>query len=222
MLKLGALLEKWRAEPNGCMIVLATGCFDLLHTGHVDLLTRAAVGAEAHAAWYAAATGIPTPRVRLLVGLNSDQSVAALKGPERPIVPFAGRLRHLLALRAVDGATEMPGPTPEEMIRGVRPDFYVKGGDYEAEELPEADACREVGARIMIVPRTLDVSTTGYVPHLSRVLPSPIALQDAMHGEVVGTVLWGNRLSLAYKDDRVVELVVTHFRVIAGEDDGTD
>jgi rfaE bifunctional protein nucleotidyltransferase chain/domain len=215
-------LAQWRLDPAGAVIVLVTGCFDLLHAGHLDLLTRASRFGHQRALTIAAVAEIPLPRVRLVVGLNSDETVRARKGSDRPLVPFAQRAQLLASLRCVDAVFGFDEPTPEQLIRAVCPDLYVKGGDYRIEELPEAAACREVGATIHIVPRRLPISTSGLVPRLTGVFPMPISLQDSLHGEVVATVLQGNRLSLVYADNRVVELDITSFRVFAGEDDGTD
>lgn len=118
------------------MIVLCCGVFDVLHAGHVQLLRQAAGMGE-----------------RLVVGINSDASAAALgKGPGRPYNTAEDRAAVLLALRMVDRVIVFDDPTPEALIRLVRPAVYVKGGDYTAEALPEALAVHDVGGAICILP----------------------------------------------------------------------
>lgn len=126
------------------MIVLCCGVFDVLHAGHVQLLRQAAGMGE-----------------RLVVGINSDASAAALgKGPGRPYNTAEDRAAVLLALRMVDRVMIFDDPTPEALIRLVRPHVYVKGGDYTARALPEAQAVDDVGGTIAILPRLEGHSTT--------------------------------------------------------------
>lgn len=126
------------------MIVLCCGVFDVLHAGHVHLLQAAA------------ALGLV-----LVVGINSDESAAALgKGPGRPFNTAEDRAAVLLALRCVDRVVIFDEPTPEALIRALRPAVYVKGGDYTAQALPEARAVYEVGGTIAILPLLPGHSTT--------------------------------------------------------------
>jgi rfaE bifunctional protein nucleotidyltransferase chain/domain/rfaE bifunctional protein kinase chain/domain len=133
-----ALARRWRAE--GRTVVATGGCFDLLHTGHVKLLRHARQLGDA-----------------LIVLINSDESVRALKGPDRPIMPAADRARILAALACVDAVGVFDEPTPERLLDGVRPDVWVKGGDYEVVDLPEAGVVRRHGGEVVIVP-----TVTGY------------------------------------------------------------
>ena len=126
------------------MIVLCCGVFDVLHAGHVHLLRAAAALGSV-----------------LVVGINSDESAAALgKGPGRPHNTAEDRAAVLLALRMVDRVMIFDDPTPEALIRLVRPHVYVKGGDYTARALPEAQAVDDVGGTIAILPRLEGHSTT--------------------------------------------------------------
>lgn len=132
----------WRAA--GQRVVLTNGCFDLLHVGHVRYLADARRLGD-----------------RLVVALNDDASVRALKGPGRPILPAAERAELLAALRAVDLVTVFDGPTAVDVVAALRPAVYVKGGDYDAtrQRPPEADAAVAVGAAVHFVPYVAGRST---------------------------------------------------------------
>lgn len=125
-------------------IVFTNGCFDVLHVGHVDLLERAKTLGDI-----------------LIVGLNSDASVRRLKGDSRPINHLQARAKVLLALQVVDAVVVFEEDTPVEILEIVRPDIHVKGGDYQADKLPEAETVRQNGGEIVIVPLVDGFSTTG-------------------------------------------------------------
>ncbi len=131
-------------------VVFTNGVFDLLHVGHVRYLECArSLGGM------------------LVVAVNSDASVRRLaKGSDRPIVPQAERAEVVAALRCVDYVCIFDEPRPDEVIREVRPDIHVKSAQYDALALPEADAVREVGGRIEIVPHVAAHSTTAIVERL--------------------------------------------------------
>lgn len=113
--------------------VLASGIFDVLHVGHVRYLKVAAQYG-----------------LRLLVALNGDARVRALKGEDRPLVPLAERMEMIAAFRCVDYVTSFEEDTPTEMIRVLRPRVFAKGTDYNAsQELPEECAVLEVGAKMV-------------------------------------------------------------------------
>ncbi|HET9891377.1 MAG TPA: PfkB family carbohydrate kinase, partial [Mycobacterium sp.] len=124
-----------RLRRRGGTLVATGGCFDLLHTGHIRLLRQARELGDA-----------------LVVLVNSDASVRALKGSGRPIMRDADRARVLAALACVDAVAIFDGPTPERILEDLRPDIWVKGGDYEATELPEADVVYRHGGEVMILP----------------------------------------------------------------------
>ena len=126
------LVERVRAR--GGTVVAAGGCFDLLHTGHVALLQQARRAGDC-----------------LVVCLNSDDSVRRLKGPGRPIVPAADRARLLRALRCVDAVVVFDEDTPERLLERLRPDVWVKGGDYTPADLPEAALLARWGGRTLTV-----------------------------------------------------------------------
>ena len=122
-----------RRDEEGVTVALANGCFDLLHLGHLRFLEGAAAEADL-----------------LAVGINDDETVAALKGPGRPVLPAAERARLVAALRVVDYVTIFPEPTADRLIELVRPDVHCKGTDY-ADGVPEAETAQRVGARIALV-----------------------------------------------------------------------
>jgi D-beta-D-heptose 7-phosphate kinase/D-beta-D-heptose 1-phosphate adenosyltransferase len=144
---LAALGEALRAQ--GQRIVFTNGCFDLLHVGHARYLAAARALGDA-----------------LVVGVNTDESVRRLKGPGRPLVPETERAELLAALRAVDYVTLFPEATPEAVIALLRPDMHVKGGDYRLEDLPEAEAVRRGGGRVVLLPFTEGRSTTSLVERI--------------------------------------------------------
>ncbi len=132
---------------SGRPVVVATGgCFDLLHAGHVATLEAARALGD-----------------RLVVCLNSDASVRRLKGPGRPVVPQADRARLVGALSCVDEVVVFDEDTPVRTLRRVRPDLWVKGGDYAGAELPETEVLREWGGQAVVVPYLEGRSTTGLV-----------------------------------------------------------
>jgi D-beta-D-heptose 7-phosphate kinase/D-beta-D-heptose 1-phosphate adenosyltransferase len=145
--ELGGLVERWRA--TGRRIVFTNGCFDILHRGHVSYLNRAKGLGDV-----------------LVVAVNSDESVRRLKGPDRPVNSLADRLEVLAALSCVDNVVAFDEPTPERLIRIVRPEVFVKGGDYARESLPEAPLVEALGGSVRILPYLEDHSTTGLIARL--------------------------------------------------------
>lgn len=136
-------------RADGGTIVFTNGCFDILHAGHVRYLTAAESMGDF-----------------LVIGLNSDASVRRLKGEGRPIVSEADRAEVLDALRAVDIVTIFDEPTAEELVRLVRPDIYVKGGDYSLDTLPEAKIVQAAGGRVEFIPFLEGHSTTGVIERI--------------------------------------------------------
>ncbi|OBH18381.1 PfkB family carbohydrate kinase [Mycolicibacter sinensis] len=124
-----------RVRRRGGTLVATGGCFDLLHTGHVRLLRRARDLGDA-----------------LVVLINSDDSVRALKGTGRPVVPAEDRARVLAALACVDGVAIFHETSPTAVLERLRPDIWVKGGDYGGVELPEAETVRRHGGQVLVLP----------------------------------------------------------------------
>lgn len=137
---------RWRAE--GRRVVLTNGCFDLLHVGHVRYLAQARALGD-----------------RLVVALNGDASVRSLKGEGRPILPAEERAELLAALRTVDLVTVFETVTAVDVVVALRPDVYVKGGDYgrTVHRPPEADAAEAVGAAVHFVPFVAGRSTRAII-----------------------------------------------------------
>jgi rfaE bifunctional protein nucleotidyltransferase chain/domain len=137
-------VETWRAA--GEHIILANGCFELLHVGHVRYLH-----------------GAKELGGRLVVAINSDDSVRALKGEGRPLMPAQERAEILAALADVDAVVIFPERDVRALIREIRPDVQVKGTDYTAENVPEADTVRECGGRVAIVGDPKDHSASDII-----------------------------------------------------------
>ncbi|MBB4917242.1 D-glycero-beta-D-manno-heptose 1-phosphate adenylyltransferase [Streptosporangium saharense] len=133
----------------GSRLVATGGCFDLLHAGHVSLLRRARALGDA-----------------LVVCVNSDASVRRLKGPDRPVISQQDRVEVLRALECVDAVVVFDDDTPAEVIERLRPEVWVKGGDYTEADLPEADAVRRCGGEVVILPVVPGYSTTGLITAL--------------------------------------------------------
>jgi len=135
-----------RVRRQGGVVVATGGCFDLLHAGHVATLQ--------------AARGLGDC---LVVCLNSDASVRRLKGPTRPLGPAAPRARVLEALDCVDAVVVFDEDTPVEVLRGIRPQVWAKGGDYGGREVPEALVLKEWGGQAVVLPYLQGRSTTDLV-----------------------------------------------------------
>jgi len=143
-------VEAWRT--GGDHITLANGCFDLLHVGHVRYLRAAKqIGG------------------RLVVAINSDESVRSLKGEGRPLMPAEERAEILAALADVDAVVIFPERDVRAIIREIHPDVQAKGTDYTAESVPEADTVREYGGRVAIVGDPKDHSASEIIR--TRLMP---------------------------------------------------
>ncbi len=147
------LSERKRLKREGKKLVMTNGCFDILHPGHIYYLSAARRAGDA-----------------LLVALNSDRSVRALKGPERPVRRQRDRALMLAALETVDYVVIFGEKTARRMIKAVHPDIYVKGGDYTTQTLNrgEVSAVMEKGGRIRIMPVLEGYSTTHFLRSLER------------------------------------------------------
>lgn len=134
-------MAEWRRA--GDSITLTNGAFDLLHVGHVRYLS-----------------GAKKLGGRLIVAVNSDASVRALKGEGRPLIPEAERAEILAALSDVDAVVIFSEPDVRSIIREIRPDVHAKGTDYTADTVPERDEVRAAGGRVEIVGDPKNHSTT--------------------------------------------------------------
>ena len=141
--------EEWRAA--GRRVVLTNGVFDLLHTGHLDYLQQARALGDV-----------------LMIALNADASVRALKGPSRPVQSEEQRAYALAALACVDAVVIFREPRLTAEIRALKPDVYCKAGDYTLEKLnpEERSALQQVGAQIEFLPFLPGFSTTQLIARI--------------------------------------------------------
>lgn len=143
-------VEQVRSLADGRRVVFTNGVFDILHAGHVRYLSAARELGDL-----------------LVVGLNSDASVRMLgKGPNRPVNPLEDRAAVLAALRCVDAVIPFDERTPEALIAALQPNVHVKGGDYDAETLPETPLVRSYGGEVVILPLLEGRSTTSILKKL--------------------------------------------------------
>jgi rfaE bifunctional protein nucleotidyltransferase chain/domain len=146
---LPARLEQWRSA--GKKIVFTNGCFDLLHAGHISYLTDAASLGDV-----------------LIVGLNSDASVQRLKGPDRPVNDDRTRSTVLAGMFFIDAITFFDEDTPLKLIKIVRPDVLVKGGDYQIEQIVGAAETIECGGRVQVLTFIPGYSSTAIIDKIRR------------------------------------------------------
>lgn len=139
----------WRGTER--KIVFTNGCFDILHHGHLDYLAKAADLGHV-----------------LVVGVNTDASVQRLKGPERPVTKEQDRLFQLASLLCVDGICLFDEETPISLIRAVKPDVLVKGGDYTIDRIVGADYVQQHGGTVEIIPFVEGYSTTGLIERIRK------------------------------------------------------
>jgi rfaE bifunctional protein nucleotidyltransferase chain/domain len=134
------------AKAKGKIVVFTNGCFDLLHRGHVHLLREAKALGDL-----------------LIVALNSDTSVKAIKGPARPILPETDRVELIAAMEMVDYVVLFEEPDPYNAIDALRPEVLVKGADWPSEEIIGADIVRGDGGKIVVLPYLKGFSTTAII-----------------------------------------------------------
>ena len=145
-------IEKTCAEirSTGKKIVFTNGCFDIIHVGHVRYLNAAKKLGDV-----------------LIVGLNTDASVKMLKGESRPVNNEKDRAEVLLGLKAVDYVVLFGERTAENLVAQVKPDIYVKGGDYTVEQIPEAKIVQSCGGEVRLIDFVSGYSTTGTIEKLA-------------------------------------------------------
>lgn len=144
-------ISSLRAGGAAKRIVLANGCFDLIHAGHVRYLEDARSRGD-----------------YLVVALNSDHSVRAIKGPGRPLMPLVERAEIVGALRCVDAVTSFDEADLEMTLRVLRPDVHAKGSDYTVGSVPEAAVDRELGIEIAICGDPKDHSTSALLRRIAH------------------------------------------------------
>ena len=142
-------LETWKNLKK--TIVFTNGCFDLLHKGHIDLLTRASEFGD-----------------KLIVGINSDESVKKLKGENRPIEDQKTRKKNLINIKYVDDVYVFEESTPLKIIKSICPDVLVKGADYSVSEIIGAKFVLGNGGKVRTVPLTPGYSTTKSIKKMAK------------------------------------------------------
>ena len=145
-----ARIHSWRIQQD--TLVFTNGCFDLIHAGHVSYLESARALGD-----------------RLILGLNSDASVARLKGPSRPILPAASRARVLAALECIEAVVVFEEDTPLELITALLPDILVKGGDYAIEEIVGHEVVMANGGKVKSLQFVAGNSTTSIIEKIQGI-----------------------------------------------------
>ena len=138
-----------QARRNGKSVVFTNGCFDLLHRGHVHVLRQAKAAGDL-----------------LIVAINSDQSVKAIKGPTRPVAAEIDRLELIAAMEMVDYVILFDEPDPSKLITAIKPNVLAKGGDWGADEVVGADIVERQGGRVLLVPYLKGYSTTEIIERI--------------------------------------------------------
>ena len=168
------------------MIVFTNGCFDIIHAGHIDLLGRA-----------------KDCGTRLIVGINSDESVRAIKGPDRPVQGQEARKAVLESLRAVDEVIIFDQLTPETLIKHIKPDVLVKGGDWKINEIIGADFVQSYGGRVYSLPLKPGYSSSEIVDKIKNNRPEEAkkgnpAIETSLnqHIDVFHSIIGGNIQSI--------------------------
>jgi len=141
-----------RLKRKGNKVIFTNGCFDILHAGHTRYLREAKKLGDV-----------------LILALNSDKSVRAIKGEKRPIVPEAERAEVVASLASVDYVTVFDEMTPLELIEYLQPDVIVKGGDWDVKDIVGAEAVRKWGGRVAIMPEIEGASTTNVIEKVLQV-----------------------------------------------------
>ena len=146
---LARAIAKLRAGKK--KVVFTNGCFDILHVGHIDYLKKARRSGDA-----------------LIVALNSDASVRAIKGSTRPINKQADRAKVLAALYFVDYVTIFGDRTPEKLIKMLKPDILAKGGDWKVRDIVGADFVKSCGGKVLRIPFVRGYSTTSLIDKIGK------------------------------------------------------
>jgi D-beta-D-heptose 7-phosphate kinase/D-beta-D-heptose 1-phosphate adenosyltransferase len=138
-----------QARKNGKTVVFTNGCFDLLHRGHVHVLRQAKAAGDL-----------------LIVALNSDRSVKAIKGSSRPILPESDRIELISAMEMVDYVIIFDEPDPYRVIAAIKPNVLAKGGDWSTEKIVGADIVEQAGGRVIVIPYLRGFSTSEIIERI--------------------------------------------------------
>jgi rfaE bifunctional protein nucleotidyltransferase chain/domain len=140
-----------QARRDGKSVVFTNGCFDILHRGHVHTLREARALGDL-----------------LIVALNSDRSVKAIKGPQRPILSEIDRIELIGAMEMVDYVVLFDEPDPYKLIAAIKPDVLAKGGDWSADKMIGADVVEQAGGRVALIPYLKGFSTSGIIERILK------------------------------------------------------
>ena len=142
-------VSQWK--KNKMKVSFTNGCFDILHLGHLEILTKSKEFGD-----------------RLIVAVNSDESVRKLKGKERPINNFQTRSNILASFSFVDYVIEFSDDTPKKLIQKIKPDFLVKGGDYNKKDIVGNDIVSSYGGETIIIPLIDGLSSTNTINKINK------------------------------------------------------
>jgi rfaE bifunctional protein nucleotidyltransferase chain/domain len=146
---IGSVVDQLKKSEK--TVVFTNGCFDILHAGHVRYLAGARALGDC-----------------LVVGLNSDQSVRSLKGPNRPVNGQNDRAEVLAALSSVDYVIIFEETTAENLVAEIKPDIYAKGGDYTVGKLPESKIVASYGGRTVLIPEVPGRSSSNIISKINN------------------------------------------------------
>jgi len=138
-------------KKKGKKIVFTNGCFDIIHAGHIKLLKKAKKLGDV-----------------LIVGINKDKSIKKIKGEDRPIMDEKQRIEIISAIEFVDYVVPFGNTTPEKLIRIIKPDIIVKGGDYKKDEVVGKDIVEKYGGKVYIFPLLKNISTTKIINKIKK------------------------------------------------------
>lgn len=145
------ILEVNRLRKQNIKIIFTNGCFDIIHLGHLEILTKSKdLGGK------------------LIVAINSDESVKKLKGEKRPINDFQTRSQILASFSFIDYVIEFTDDTPKKLIQKIKPDFLVKGGDYKKDDIVGNDIVSSNGGETIIIPLVDGFSSTNTINRINK------------------------------------------------------
>ena len=142
-------VSQWK--KNKMKVAFTNGCFDILHLGHLEILTKSKEFGD-----------------RLIVAVNSDESVRKLKGKERPINDFQTRSNILASFSFVDYVVEFSDDTPKKLIQKIKPNFLIKGGDYQKKDIVGNDILSSYGGETIIIPLIDGLSSTNTINKINK------------------------------------------------------
>lgn len=142
-------VSQWK--KNKMKVAFTNGCFDILHLGHLEILTKSKEFGD-----------------RLIVAVNSDESVRKLKGEKRPINDFQTRSNMLASFSFVDYVVEFSDDTPKKLIQIIKPDFLIKGGDYKKKDIVGNDIVSSYGGETIIIPLIDGLSSTNTINKINK------------------------------------------------------